>query len=74
MRNYYSDEDYVIPFAKVLFCNWMDELGEMVLKVNFQAVQGSDSYWRLNLTGPRAEEFLRDYKNWLDKSEPGNKI
>lgn len=67
MRKYYEDTEFVIPFDKVLFCQWADELGEMVLKVNFNNVQGGDSFWRLSLTGERAETFLRDYKNWLER-------
>jgi hypothetical protein len=65
MKRYYEDSEYVIPFDQVVFCQWADELGEMVLKVNFASVQGGDSFWRLSLTGRRAEVFLRDYKNWL---------
>jgi len=41
----------------------------MVLKVNFAKVQGSDSYWRLNLTGTGARKFLGDYKAWLESSK-----
>lgn len=65
MKSYYEDKELVIPYNKVLFCQWMNELGEMVLKVNFQAVQGGDSFWRLSLTGENAKRFLQDYKSWL---------
>ena len=66
MKSYYEDKEYLIPYKKVLFCQWMDELGEMVLKINFQNVQGGDSFWRLSLIGENAKRFLQDYRSWLD--------
>jgi len=66
MNSYYEDKEYVIPYNKVLFCQWMDELGEMVLKVNFQSVQGGDSFWRLSFIGENAKRFLQDYRSWLE--------
>lgn len=67
MKNYYQDNSLVVPYNKVLFCQWINELGERVLKVNFASVQGSDSLWKLSLTGDRAEKFLESYINWLDE-------
>jgi len=69
MKIYYRDEDFVVPFDKVLFCQWADELGEMALKINFPSTQGGDAFWRLSLTGKRAEVFLREYTAWLDNRE-----
>lgn len=65
MDKYYEDEEFVIPYEKVLFLQWANELGEMALKVNFAAVQGSDSFWRLSLTGKRADQFFSGYREWL---------
>lgn len=69
MKNYYDDNSLVVPFNKVQFCQWINELGEQVLKVNFPSVQGSDSLWKLSLTGARAEKFLEEYKNWLNEDK-----
>jgi len=66
MKSYYEDKEYIIPYNKVVFCQWMNELGEMVLKVNFESVQGGDSFWRLSLTGENARRFLQDYRSWLE--------
>lgn len=66
MKSYYVDEEYVVPFEKVLFLQWANELGEMALKVNFASVQGSDSFWRLSITGKRADDFMNQYRAWLD--------
>jgi len=66
MKSYYEDKEYIIPYDKVVFCQWMNELGEMVLKVNFESVQGGDSFWRLSLTGENARRFLQDYRSWLE--------
>ncbi|MCF7920142.1 MAG: hypothetical protein K9N06_09555 [Candidatus Cloacimonetes bacterium] len=66
MKNYYTDKSLVVPYEKVLFCQWHNELGEHILKVNFTAVQGSDSFWKLSLTGEEAESFLKGYIGWLD--------
>ena len=60
MKSYYEDKEYIIPYDKVVFCQWMNELGEMVLKVNFESVQGGDSFWRLSLAGENAKRFLQD--------------
>lgn len=67
MKNYYNDKNLIVPFEKVLYCQWINELGERVLKVNFPSVQGSDSLWKLSLTGQKAEVFLQEYINWLDE-------
>ena len=68
MKRYYEDKEYIIPYEKVLFCQWMDELGELVLKINFQAVQGGDSFWRLSLNGSHAKSFLAEYRIWLGEN------
>ena len=67
MKNYYIDKSFVIPFEKVLFCHWINELGEHILKVNFGSVQGSDPHWKLSLSDENAKSFLASYKSWLDE-------
>jgi len=67
MKNYFTDKSFVIPYSKVLFCQWINELGEHILKVNFGSVQGSDPLWKLSLTGESAKSFLENYKSWLDE-------
>jgi hypothetical protein len=67
MKNFYSDKSLVVPYEKVLFCQWINELGEHILKVNFASVQGYDDYWKLSLTGESAETFLKNYMTWLDE-------
>ncbi|MCF7912388.1 MAG: hypothetical protein K9M99_07660 [Candidatus Cloacimonetes bacterium] len=67
MKSYFENKEFIIPYDKVMFCQWVDELGEMVLKVNFQSIQGGDSYWKLSLTGSKAQAFLAEYRSWLSQ-------
>ena len=66
MKNYFENRDFVIPFRSVMFVKY-EIAGTIFIFFSAQFIAGGNSVESIMLDGTEAENFLAEYKEWLDK-------